>query len=215
LFKTGDFARRLDDGALMFEGRIDDQIKIRGERIDIGEIEAAIAKLVDEVGVIAMREGTYAFVVVALGGEGVKEDVLAACRDNISSVAIPRKVFLMDELPHTPSGKIDRKALRDHVHSWKSRQTYQSPTTELEKKVALIWMEVLETNEFGIDTEFLATGGDSMHAANIANRLSDLVALEIPSYLVIEAMTIRNIAAVIESVLEESDWSRQTERRVH
>ena len=204
LFKTGDFGRRSVDGVLMFEGRIDDQVKIRGERIEIGEIEAAVAGLADEVGVVVLPEGAYAFAVAGSRQENIKQQVLAACRDKLSAVAVPREVFLLEGLPHTPSGKIDRKILRDYVLLWKARQTYVSPVTGLEKKIALIWKEILVTSEFGIDTDFVAAGGDSMHAASIANRLSSLLALDIPSYLIIEAMTIRNLAAIIESANQAS-----------
>jgi acyl-coenzyme A synthetase/AMP-(fatty) acid ligase len=201
LFRTGDFGRWSENGSLIFEGRADDQVKIRGERIEIGEIEAAIAEL-GEVGVVVMSEGAYAF--VANSGStrpaDIKKSALELCRSRLSPVAQPREVFSIDAIPHTPSGKVDRKSLRNEVLSWRSRQTFAPPASSLEKEIAMLWREVLATDQFGIDTEFLAAGGDSMQAANIANRLSNITNLEIPSYLVIEAMTIRNLAAIIASV---------------
>lgn len=200
LFKTGDFGRRLSNGALVFEGRVDNQMKIRGERIEVGEIEAAFmsSDLIKEAAAVVLPEGVYAVIVSHSKLVDIREQVLACCRSRLSAVALPREVFVVESLPCTPSGKLDRRALREYVILQRGRRAYSPPETALERSIATIWQRVLGCEQVSVEADFLAVGGDSIQAANIASRLSQALSLDIPSYFIIESMTIRNLALIIE-----------------
>lgn len=168
VYRTGDRVRWRDDGALEYLGRIDEQIKLRGYRIEPGEIEQAIASQTDvQQAIVMLRDGRLsAFVspASALHDIAALQQHLRAC---LPDYMVPTDWIPIDEWPLTPSGKIDKKKLavyRPHKH----RQT--APQTPTEKKLAALWEEVLQYHPVQRDDNFFSLGGHSLLLVSMAER---------------------------------------------
>jgi len=176
LYKTGDLAKHLDDGAIEYLGRLDFQVKIRGQRIELGEIEATISAH-NKVGqcVAIVREDTpgdqrlCAYVVLRelLSVKELKEYASQV----LPSHMIPSAIVFLDVLPLTFSGKTDRKRLPAPGRSNTSDTSYAEPQTETEKSIAEIWTEVLQLTQVGINDDFFALGGHSLLALKVIERM--------------------------------------------
>jgi len=176
LYKTGDLAKYLDDGSIEYIGRLDFQVKIRGQRIELGEIEATISEH-ENVGqcVALAREDTpgdqrlVAYVVLQnhLSVGEIKEYVSKV----LPSHMVPSAFVFLDELPLTFSGKTDRKRLPVPGRSNESGTSYVEPQTETEKSIAEIWIEVLQLTQVGINDDFFALGGHSLLALKVIEKM--------------------------------------------
>ncbi|MFJ7903269.1 non-ribosomal peptide synthase/polyketide synthase [Streptomyces sp. NPDC096198] len=181
MYRTGDLARWDADGQLRFAGRADDQIKLRGFRIEPGEIESALRRdpqLRDAV--VAVRadgaNGTarlVAYVVPAAGDPG--ELPLAEVREHLAGQLpphmVPSQFVPLDRLPLTPNGKTDRRALPDPGPATAGRGPRIAPRTDTERRIALIWADVLGVDEVGADDNFFHLGGDSILSMQVVSRL--------------------------------------------
>lgn len=182
LYKTGDLARRLPDGNIEYLGRIDHQVKIRGFRIELGEIEAELLKhsAVKEAVVVA-REGKdgsrylCAFLVLRekRPGGSFREDLAP----KLPEYMIPSHYVILDSIPLTPNGKVDRKTLTDSK-KWvdfsagiNAGKNYAPPGNEIEKKLVEAWQEVLGIEPVGILDGFFESGGDSIKAFQVTAKL--------------------------------------------
>lgn len=168
-YRTGDLARYWPDGTLEFLGRRDHQVKVRGVRIELGEVEAALAEHP------AVRRGVAGVagsqLVAAVAGAVAPEDVREFARTMLPPHMIPARVVVLDELPLTANGKVDRRAVATH---WAAEaDSYVAPGTPLEKVIAKVWAEVLEVERVGVDDPFFALGGDSVLATMIVGRLRE------------------------------------------
>jgi amino acid adenylation domain-containing protein len=179
LYRTGDLARRLDDSRIEFLGRVDAQVKIRGFRIEPGEVEFALSELtgVARAVVTARRQqnGTtlVAYVVPRAGGQPLTaEGLRAGLRALLPDYMIPSAFVLLDRLPVTPSGKVDRHALPEPGSTaMVARRTMVAPRTAAERRVAAVWQAVLGIDTVGRDDDFFALGGHSLLAVQVAARL--------------------------------------------
>ncbi|MCY8981666.1 fengycin non-ribosomal peptide synthetase FenD [Bacillus halotolerans] len=177
LYRTGDLAKRLASGDLEYMGRIDDQVKVRGHRIELGEIQASLLQLpiIKEAAVITRddeqgQSAVYAYL-VAEDGQVVNEaDIRAALRAVLPDFMVPARLIQIDSIPLTVNGKLDQKALPEPD---KRAQTENdiSPRNEIEKAMADIWEELLEAEEIGVSANFFALGGDSIKALQVCARL--------------------------------------------
>ena len=170
LYRTGDRVRWREDGELEFLGRIDDQIKIRGVRVEPGEIEATLSTLHDiKAAVVKLCPdvtGTprlTAYLVAS--SETVAQDidqVRAALEKQLPRHMIPERFVWLDAMPMTPNGKIDRKALPAPPQNKICLSNDFPPTTELERELAAIWEDLLQFSPVGVRSDFFDLGGDSL-----------------------------------------------------
>jgi len=187
MYCTGDLARwrALPDGSahVEFLGRIDHQVKIRGYRIELGEIEAQLGRYpgVREC-VAVVREDTpgdqqlMAYLSPAVGTEIDPAAVKDHLRATLPEVMVPAHVTVLDDLPHTPNGKIDRNALPSLAEVI-SRRSGAAPLAEagndLEREVLEVWKEILGTERIGVDDNFFDLGGHSLLMVRLHRRLKD------------------------------------------
>jgi amino acid adenylation domain-containing protein len=176
LYRTGDLARLRADGTVEFLGRADDQVKIRGFRVEPGEIEAALRMLpgVGRAAVVARRDGGPAplrLVAYVVPEPDATPDPLAlrrALADRLPAHLVPSAVVLLDALPLTPSGKLDRRALP--APDFTEASTYEPPRTEPEKVLCGLFGEVLGLERVGVHDDFFELGGDSIVSIRLADR---------------------------------------------
>ena len=205
LYRTGDLARRRADGNLEFLGRIDHQVKIRGYRVELGEIEVALlshAHIDQAVAVLAEfapgDKRLAAYVVAAQGQIApAARELRAHLKLTLPDYMIPAAFMVLDGLPLTPSGKIDRSALP--ALETRPEAAYVAPRTPLEESLAAIWTEVLQQSPIGIEDDFFALGGHSLLATRAIARIRDLFEIELSLQAFFEQPTIAGIAARIVS----------------
>jgi pyochelin synthetase len=183
LYRTGDLGRYLPDGTLEFLGRADFQIKIRGQRIEAGEIEAALSR----------HAGVRAAVIAALGNQS-KERLVAYVvpqdssptvdelrkflQEKLPNYMIPSVFLFLDALPLSANGKVDRRALPIPDLELSSSTAYVAPCSEIERAIAAIWQEVLQVENVGIHDQFFDLGGNSLLITNAYAKLREVLPAE-------------------------------------
>jgi amino acid adenylation domain-containing protein/non-ribosomal peptide synthase protein (TIGR01720 family) len=203
MYRTGDLARFRADGNLDFLGRIDHQVKILGYRIELGEIEARLLlhERVSEAVVVA-REDTpghkrlVAYMVPA--GDLDVEELRSAAARSLPAYMVPRVWQVLDRMPLTQAGKVDRKALPAPEGTTAPISSQQAPTTPTEAALAEIWVRVLEVDRVGVHDDFFYLGGDSILAIQIAARARH-AGLAVTVRQVFEHRTVATLAAAIGS----------------
>ncbi|MCP8466330.1 amino acid adenylation domain-containing protein [Pseudomonas sp. ZM23] len=170
MYRTGDLARWRADGVLEYLGRIDHQVKIRGFRIELGEIESRLLGQpgVREAVVIARDAGQVKQLVGYVTGR-IESDLRAALLDELPDYMVPAQIVLLERMPLTPNGKLDRKALPDPDFSLQQR-AYRAPESEREQALATIWRAVLGLERVGLDDNFFELGGDSIVSIQVVSR---------------------------------------------
>ena len=205
MYKSGDLARWLPDGNIEFLGRIDHQIKIRGFRVEIEEIENVVLAIeeVKEVVVIAKdNENGDKYLYAFITGENDLEvsSIKKEIGKRLPDYMIPSYIKQIDKLPLTPNGKIDRKALAEiEVNSEDMGVKYEAPRNEEEKKIAAMWEEVLGKSDIGINDNFFELGGHSLKAAIITSKMRTELEVEIKVRDLFENPTIKQISNLISS----------------
>ncbi|WP_177257328.1 non-ribosomal peptide synthetase, partial [Nitrosovibrio sp. Nv17] len=175
LYRSGDRARMRTDGSLEFLGRMDDQIKIRGYRVELGEVEAQLlrqagvreAVVVAQVGAGGAR--LVGYVSADAGRELDASTLRARLAEALPDYMVPAAVMVLERLPLTANGKVDHERLPDPA--WTGTGAYEAPRGEVEEKVAQIWAEVLEIERVGRQDNFFELGGDSILSLRIVARL--------------------------------------------
>jgi amino acid adenylation domain-containing protein len=212
LYKTGDRARYLPDGNLVFLGRVDFQVKIRGFRIELGEVEAALAAHpgVQEAVVLALDDGDTkrlaAFVVKASGAEAPSSEALAAfVAERLPEAMVPASITLLDALPLSSNGKIDRRALATIETPREVAGEYAAPRTPTEEVLASIWADVFARPRVGTDERFSDLGGHSLLAIQIVARAREAFQAEIPLRTIFEHPTIGALAATVDALVREGE----------
>jgi amino acid adenylation domain-containing protein len=219
LYRTGDLARRLPDGDLEYLGRIDAQVKIRGFRIELGEIETALTDLegVGEAVVITVEDPDgdkrlAAYVV----GEGLDiEQVRRRLGERLPEYMVPSYFMLLDALPLTINGKLDRRALPAIDLAGQSRVPYAPPETEIQVRLTEIWAEVLKRDvPVGIHDSFFEIGGHSLLATQLVTRVRQQWGIDVPLRRMFETPTIHEMASYIDmslGLLADSDMPADEE----
>lgn len=202
LYRTGDLARWRHDGQLEFLGRIDSQVKIRGLRIEPGEVEAVLSGCpgVDEAAVIVRTGGTGAnavrLVAYARRGTGAtvtQESVREYLRARVPDYLVPAAVVVLDEFPRLPSGKLNREALPEP--EWRAGAAVKAPPrTDAERRLAAIWCDVLGAAEVGVHDNFFDIGGDSLLSIQVVSR-ARRVGLEFTVRELFKHQTVAELAA--------------------
>ncbi|QRV07666.1 amino acid adenylation domain-containing protein [Bacillus velezensis] len=205
MYQTGDIARWTEDGLVEWLGRSDGQVKVRGYRIEPGEIEAAIRRIdgIREAAVTARTEhgetALYAYI------EGRKsDDVRAELATRLPAYMMPAQFIEMTEWPVTPSGKLDRRALPAPGGS-ADRQAYTAPRNVTEMKLCALWEEVLKNGPVGIRDHFFERGGHSLKATALVSRIAKEFGVQVPLQDIFARPTVEELASVIQD-LEESSY---------
>ncbi|MFM0341712.1 amino acid adenylation domain-containing protein [Paraburkholderia fungorum] len=207
LYRTGDLARRRPDGALEYLGRMDTQVKLRGQRIEPGEIEALLraAPGVHDAVVIVRDEQLIGYVARGSGGAIDTSALLDGLRAQLPSYMVPAQLIGMDALPVTPNGKCDRHALPAPVRGLANEPAATLLETDTERELAAIWKRVLRLDAIGRDDDFFALGGHSLLATQ-ANAQANLHwTLILPLRTLFDERTLQRCAAAIDRARAERD----------
>ncbi len=205
IYRTGDRVRYLPDGNLEFLGRLDDQVKIHGVRVELQEVEAAIAAhpLVQQVAVVARHDASGESQLVAhyVSREPPLSmmELRRFLRETLPESMVPSAFLRLNALPLTPSGKIDRQSLPAWTPDRASvAEQYEPPRTTLEAQLARIWGEVLDVSPIGIHDDFFALGGHSLLATQVISRVNRELGRSVPVRQLFETATIEAFANAIE-----------------
>jgi amino acid adenylation domain-containing protein len=198
LYRTGDRARWLAEGALEFLGRVDQQVKVRGFRVEPGEVEAALRALPEvlDAAVVARTQALAGYVVPR---EGARLDA-AALRERLAerlpAYLVPSTLTVLDVLPLTPSGKLDRRALPEpaFVSAPGEGAPFVPLATPEEEAIAAVWSEVLEIGRVGATDGFFSLGGHSLRAVRIINRIHEELGVRLPVSALFDTPTVRGLA---------------------
>ncbi len=206
LYRTGDQARWRNDGMIELLGRLDGQVKIRGHRIEIGEIEAVLRShpAVREAAVSAWEEGSgqkrlAAYIVNAEGGSAHRVgDLRGFLKERLPEYMIPAAFVFLADLPRMPNGKMDRKALpAPNPVGHEPGESFAAPRTPIERELARIWSQVLHVNALGIQDNFFDIGGHSLLAAQVISRINDTFAVKLPLRRIFETPTVAGLAEAL------------------
>jgi amino acid adenylation domain-containing protein/thioester reductase-like protein len=204
LYRTGDRVRRLPDGALVFLGRTDHQVKVRGYRVELGEIEGLLAAhaAVDRAAAVVKGEAgagrIEAFVTLAPGKTAHGEELRAHLVQHLADYMVPNAIWILPALPETATGKVDRAALARAGAPAVSRAHRSPPRSELERRLAQIWQAALGVAEIGVEDAFLDLGGHSLAAMQIAASATRELGVHVPLSAMFDADTVRALAARLE-----------------
>jgi amino acid adenylation domain-containing protein len=205
LYRTGDLARYLADGNIDFVGRADEQVKVRGYRIEPGEVEAALARApgVRQVAVVARDydAGDKRLIAYIVGTVSV-DNLQSTLRTTLPDYMIPSAFVGLDELPLTPNGKVDRRALPapDEIRG-ESGVGYAAPRTPVEELLAGIWTDVLKVERVSLNDDFFDLGGHSLLVTRLISRAQAHFGIELPVKLFFESATLASQAAEVEATL--------------
>ncbi|HEY0739774.1 MAG TPA: amino acid adenylation domain-containing protein, partial [Herpetosiphonaceae bacterium] len=213
LYRTGDLARWRPDGQLEYLGRTDAQVKLRGFRIELGEVESALLEHPDVRETVAlMREDRPAGVspvqrIVAYIVPDAQHDrqtptpsvLRAFLQARLPSYMVPSAFVVLDALPLTPSGKIDRRALPTPDLTIAADMAFIAPRTPLEELIAGVWAAVLGLERVGVHDTFFALGGHSLLATQVISRLRQVTGRDLPLRLLFEAPTIAQFVEYLGS----------------
>ena len=206
VYRTGDMVRRRKDGALDFVGRIDDQVKLRGHRIELGEVEAVLEQLpsIGRVAVVVSntdsdRAQLTAYVVPTARQRGIEETLRQHAAQALPSYMLPTNIIILDQLPETPSGKIDRRQLADRSIVVSLPSGDETLRTETERRVAAIWAEILNLEKIGSADNFFHLGGHSLTAMQVVSRIRDTFKIELPLRMLFDLPTVADLAGRIDA----------------
>jgi acyl carrier protein len=203
LYRTGDLARYLSDGNIDYLGRMDQQVKLRGVRIEVGEIETVLQQHP------AVRESVVVFREAAPGDKRlvayvVSETVSTAelrtwLRERLPDHFVPAHFVVLEKLPLTPNGKVDRRALPAPDNTQTAAE-FIAPRTPEEAKIAEIWAEVLNVKPIGIETNFFHLGGHSLLATRVMTQIRERFGIELPLRVLFESPTVAGLAQHLDTM---------------
>ena len=219
LYNTGDLVRWLPNGALDFIGRIDTQVKVRGYRVELGEIEqvltehpeAAQAAVVDWTNP-AGHTTLVAYIVPVQADTGAYA-LEMALRDHLAEALptymIPSAFMMLSALPLNANGKIDRAALPEPLIRRAARATYVAPRYDVGYEYALctLWSQLLDVYPIGIDDDFFDLGGTSMLAVELMAEIEQVYGRNLPLAVLFEAPTVRALSARLRNQPYEGEWN--------
>ncbi|MER5868733.1 amino acid adenylation domain-containing protein [Streptomyces sp. NPDC002044] len=214
MYRSGDLGRWTTDGYLIFAGRSDDQVKLRGIRIELGEIQTAVAS---HAGVadaaVLVREDTpgdkrlVAYLVPAKGATVDLSELRTALGTRLPEYMLPSAFVTLDALPLTRNAKLDRRALP--VPDYGSRSAGRAPVTEREKQVAALFAEILKIGTVSLDDNFFELGGHSLLATRLVNRIRTVLGVEVNLMKLFGSPT---VAGVVASLADEAPASAAASR---
>jgi amino acid adenylation domain-containing protein len=216
VYRTGDRVRRLADGSLDFLGRLDEQLKIRGFRVEPGEIEAALRAhpAIVDAAVVADGEGPAArlaaFLVATGSGPTDARALRAELASRLPEYMLPSQFLWVDELPRSPSGKVDRPRLREAA-GHPPDESALPIQTETEGAVAAAYAAVLGLGHVGADGDFFQLGGQSLTAVQVASRIGRHLGLDVPLSQIYGAPVVADLAARLDELARSGGEARPAE----
>jgi acyl carrier protein len=207
MYETGDMARWLPDGQVQCLGRADTQVKVRGFRIELGEIEAKLTELAEvrQAVVSVWRQGAgderlVAYIVEERGRSLSTDRARERLGRFLPDYMLPQHFVVVDAIPLTPNGKVDRKALPEPGGAdMRGAGEYQAPETDVEKWIAGLWSEVLLADRVGATDDFFDLGGHSLLAARMLSRVRKEYNVDLSLRGLFTAPTVRGLAEYVEA----------------
>jgi amino acid adenylation domain-containing protein len=207
LYRTGDLGRYRPDGEVEPMGRADQQVKVRGFRVELGEVESALAShpSIREAAVIAREAdaGDRRLVAYWVPVEGSVEPEIAALRAHLKALLpeymVPSAYVRLDRLPLTANGKLDRRALPEPESAGTDARP-AAPRTPTEEILAQLWAEVLRLESVGVDDDFFALGGHSLLATRLLSRVQNALGVVLPLRALFEGPTVAELAVRVEEM---------------
>ena len=202
MYKTGDQGKFSSKGSLIYMGRSDDQIQIRGQRVEPTEIEKVVSEhdAVEQAVVLPQPNSQQSYLVafVVTRAKGLTEVGLREhARSRLPEYMVPARFMLVDELPLLPSGKIDRTALT----CLRPKESIPSlPRNSIEQALVDIWLDLLDVEEVGIHDDFFTLGGQSLTATQVVSRIRDQLNVDLPLQFLFDRPTIAELAEVINQL---------------
>ncbi|MBB5080139.1 non-ribosomal peptide synthetase [Nonomuraea endophytica] len=207
VYRTGDTGRLRPDGSLQYRGRRDHQVKVRGVRIELGEVEAALRAYPGVTDAVVATweplpgDKRLAAYVSFDGPAPAVSEVRAFLGERLAPQAVPSAIVALPKLPRMPSGKVDRRSLPEPDPDTLSDEPFVPPRTDTEVAIAEVWSAVLGVPRLGANDDFFAMGGHSLLVTRAVNRMREAFALDIPLRLVFEHSTVRAAAARLEELI--------------
>ncbi|MFA0960203.1 amino acid adenylation domain-containing protein [Roseivirga sp. BDSF3-8] len=206
LYRSGDLGSWLADGSIAFHGRKDHQVKVRGYRIELEEIESVLNELynIDQAAVLAVDDHTGSRQLVAyvvsnelVDANSIKEGLTLVLEESLPEYMIPDLFIKLEEMPLTASGKIDRKALPVPQTLYRQKD-YVAPSTETEEKLAGIWQEELNLKRVGTEDDFFDLGGNSLKAIRISTRIKKELGLTVEMRSLFNLRSVKDLSSHID-----------------
>ncbi|MCH0563661.1 MULTISPECIES: non-ribosomal peptide synthetase [unclassified Streptomyces] len=197
MYRTGDLVRYRPDGELVYLGRQDFQVKVRGQRIELGEIEAALRRLPEVADAVATMHGDrlVGYVTATTPGAVDHGELRDHLRRTLTDAMVPSAFVVLDAVPRTPNGKVDRRALPAPVQTGSRGEPPRGAAEEL---VAEIWHEVLGVETVGRDDDFFDLGGHSLLAGQVLSRLRERAGVDASVRLLFERSVLSELAAALQ-----------------
>lgn len=211
IYRTGDLGLWRADGNIDFLGRLDDQVKIRGFRVEIGEIETVLDKHPEVEDTVVIAWGDHledkrlvAYVVANRGSRLTNSELRDYLKRKLPEYMIPSVFVMIESLPLTPSGKVDRRALpTPEASGGNLKEGHVAPGTQTETILAEIWTGILKLNRIDIYDNFFEIGGHSLSATRVMSQVRSKFQVEIPLRTLFENPTIAELACIIDRTKED------------
>ncbi|WKU21406.1 amino acid adenylation domain-containing protein [Priestia megaterium] len=214
MYRTGDLAKYHTDGTIEFLGRKDHQVKVKGYRIELGEIEFRLKQFpnIDQAVCLANKNSEQESIINAyIVNQSYKDLNINELNEfliqKIPYYMLPEQYYLVDEIPLSPNGKVDRKALlKENNNFLRLRKEYSPPTIKIEETILNIWKDVLNKSYIGIEDSLFSIGVNSLLIAKIANRINQKFNCNVPISMIFKNPTVSKLALIIENY-EEKEFS--------
>jgi len=204
LYRTGDLGLWDDQGRLVFLGRNDDQIQLRGYRVEPGEIETRLEEHPDITRAIVLQNSIGDLIAFYMAAPSLEEEELKAdLRTKLPPYMVPHQLLVIDHLPLTARGKLDRKALLQQATQQTQNGHDTAPQTPTQEILHDIWCEVLQRETVSIDDHFFDIGGHSLSATRVMSRIRNKLALELPFESLFDHPSIRTLGDQIDQQIEK------------
>ncbi|MEA5603525.1 non-ribosomal peptide synthetase [Nostoc sp. UHCC 0252] len=210
LYKTGDLARYLPEGTIEYIGRIDNQVKIRGFRIELGEIEVLLNQYEEvQASCVIAREDTtgdkrlVAYIVPHQHSKPTTNELRQFLKAKLPDYMVPSAFVILESMPLTSNGKVDRRALPAPDLSSEIKDKYVAPRTPIEEILAQTWSQVLQLPQVGIHDNFFELGGHSLLATQLVSRIRNIFKVELPLRELFAAATLAELAREIEQLQQQ------------
>ncbi|MEW5929831.1 MAG: amino acid adenylation domain-containing protein, partial [Gemmatimonadota bacterium] len=200
MYRSGDRARWRADGTLDYLGRVDQQVKVRGHRVEPGEVEAVLERhpAVREAAVAARDDRLAAYVAFEEREPPAPAELRGWLRERLPEHMVPASLTVLAELPRTPNGKLDRRALPGPEAP--SGGEHVAPRSWTEEALAAIWSRVLGTERVGVHDDFFALGGHSLLATRVVSEVRATLGLEVPLRALFERPTVAGLAELVDEM---------------
>jgi amino acid adenylation domain-containing protein len=208
MYKTGDLGRMLPEGIMEFIGRKDNQVKVRGHRVELGEVESVIRqnKTISHAAVLLSRDKKQLIGFIVPGKYYDRDTMIAGLRKKLPDYMVPGKWVELEAMPLTSNGKTDVKALQNMLMPEKVRREYIAPRNECEKTMAAVWEQVLGVEQVGINDNFFDMGGQSLMAVELITELEKKVGKELPVNIIYKYPTIAELYNFLQEEKASKKW---------